>query len=120
MPSTKRHRLLAALALALACPSCFPDDSPRISIEYAMVPELEGADVLIDGKVVGKLEPTGQATRVSFPVKPGEHEVSIKSPQFDCQATKVVAEMKGQKVRLLASVGEMQSTSGKPMITFQY
>lgn len=119
-PAVLAAAVVAVVSLALLGAACFPDDSPRISIEYGMIPELEGADVLIDGKVVGKLEMTGQATRVSFAVKPGEHEVCIREPRFDCQPARVAAELKGQKIRLMAQIAEMASTTGKPTITFMY
>ena len=120
------HRRLAALALALLAlfaPACLlPDNKPRISIEFGAVPELEGAEVLVDGKVVGKLERTGQVTRINFPVAKGRHEVAIRDPRFDCKPVQVNAELDAQKIRLMATAGEMMGMPGsmKPMIVFQH
>jgi hypothetical protein len=119
-------RRLAAFALALtallAAACMLPDNKPRISIEFGAVPELEGAEVLVDGKVVGKLERTGQVTRINFPIEKGRHDVAIRDPRFDCQPAQVNAELDAQKIRLLATIGETMNTTGslKPMIVFQY
>lgn len=117
----RRARVVAALLLA--CTACLlPDNKPRISIEFGAVPELEGSEVVIDGKVAGKLERTGQATRVSFPVEKGTHEVTLRSSRFDCETAKVNAELDAQKIRMLADVGESYSLSGapRPTIVFRY
>ena len=117
-----RIRPVLALLLAVAAPAalvaCFPDSRPRISIEFGAVPELEGSKVLIDGKAVGTLDKTGEATRISWPVEPGEHEIQIESAQFACQPMKVKAELEGQKVRLMAQVAEWPSKDGRPLIVF--
>ena len=112
---------LLPLLLILLVPlcGCFPDDRPRVSIEFGAIPEFEGAEVLIDDHVVGKLERTGQATRISFPVEMGDHTVCIKVKGFRCEPAKVTVEMKGQKVRLLANVLDMTSPDGQPVIGFQ-
>ena len=49
-----------------------------IQIDFGMYPEVfEGAEVEIDGKVVGTLERTGQATRAGFKVEEGKHVVRV-------------------------------------------
>lgn len=113
--------LLAAAALLPAC--MLPDDKPRISIEFGAVPELEGAHVLIDGKPVGKLERTGAATRIAFPVEKGIHEVTLRHSDFDCEPARVKAELDAQKIRLLAQVSESPASltgSGRPTITLRW
>lgn len=122
-----RHAALVLLLLTVSSlAGCvLPDNKPRISIEFGAVPELEGATVLIDGKPAGKLERTGQATRIAFPVEKGKHEVSFRHPQFDCQPVTVNAELDAQKIRLMADVSEYAATtltppSGKPIVTFRY
>ena len=107
MTMSRRLALFLLLASAALLAGCFGDDRPRISIEFGAMPEvLEGKDVLIDGAVVGKLEKTGQATRISFPVEPGLHDVSLDVPGWQCVPAKVEAQLKGQKVRLMAEPGE--------------
>jgi hypothetical protein len=119
----RRIALIAAALLCLSSAACLlPDNKPRISIEFGAVPELEGSEVVIDGKVAGKLERTGQATRISFPVSKGQHEVTLKSSQFDCETAHVNIELDAQKVRMLVDVGESSSLNGgaKPSIVFRY
>lgn len=104
-------RLAAAAALAaflvLPCLGCGADDRPRISIEFGMYPEeLTDAQVIVNGRLVGTLERVGQATRTSFPVDPGVHEVAIRHPRLRCVPRRVEAGLPGQKVRLLADIRE--------------
>jgi hypothetical protein len=117
-------RRLAAALLLLALPALtgcgLPDNQPRVSIEFGAVPELEGATVLIDGKAVGKLEKTGQATRINFPVPKGTHEVTLQSPQFDCRPVQINAELTAQKIRLMVDVAETASIGGKPSLILRY
>jgi hypothetical protein len=110
----RRLVVLAVVTLCLGLAACFPDDSPRISIEFGALESAEGSDVVIDGVVVGKLEKTGQATRTSFPVKKGDHEITIKSASFDCETAKVRLELPSQKLRLLLDVSDVTSIGGKP------
>jgi hypothetical protein len=42
----------------------------------------------------------------------GEHEVTLSVPGWECETTKVVAEMKGQKIRLMPEVGESFGSDG--------
>ena len=89
------------------------DDRPRISIEFGMYPEeLEDAQVIVNGELVGTLERIGQATRTSFPVEPGIHEVAIRHPRLRCQPAKVEAQLAGQKVRLMADIREQWNPDG--------
>jgi len=54
-----------------------------IVIEFGMYPEeFTGCEVEIDGKVVGKLQKFGQATRNAFKVKDGKHTVRIVHPEI--------------------------------------
>ena len=110
----RRLVVLAVVTLCLGLAACFPDDSPRVSIEFGAIDAAEGAEVVIDGVVVGKLEKTGQATRTSFPVKKGDHEVTIKSASFDCEPAKVRLELPSQKVRLMLDVSESTGINTKP------
>ncbi len=106
-------RLAAAAALVMVLGACMlPDNQPRISIEFGMIPELEGATVLVDGRPVGKLERTGQATRIAFPVSKGVHEVTIRDSRFACEPIKVKCELDAQKIRLMAEIADRVGTDG--------
>ena len=104
----------AAALLAGSAGCLLPDDRPRVSIEFGMAPELlEDRPVVIDGEPVGKLERIGRATRVSFPVEKGEHEVAILHPTYRCEPRRVDLAMAGQKVRLMAELQERYDPSGR-------
>lgn len=119
MPTFRTILIVALALLAAGCSSM--DDRPRFSIEFGADPELfEGAAVTVDGYIVGRLEKTGEATRISFPVDPGMHEICIDLEGFDCQPIRLDLSMKGQKVRLLAEIGETMGGEGtRPMITLR-
>jgi hypothetical protein len=108
-----RAGLLVVLLAAPACACWFPDDRPRISIEFGVAPEVfEGLPVQVDGKVVGKLESTGRATRISFPVKAGKHRVHVDHPEMECDSVIVELRGPGHKVHLLADLDERAWTDG--------
>ena len=107
----------AALLALVVLAGCFPDARPRVLIEWGVSPEtFEGADVEIDGKVVGKLQKFGAATRTAFPVDKGDHTVRVLHPKFDCEPFHYDAVLNGDKLFLLLDFAETQSPSGKPGI----
>jgi len=77
-----------------------------IQLDYSMYPEmLEGAQVEIDGKVVGALERTGQTTRAGFKVKKGRHVVRVLHPEFPAEDIEIEVRP-GEKVRVLLDMVE--------------
>jgi len=77
-----------------------------IQIDFGMYPEVfEGAEVEIDGKVVGTLERTGQATRAGFEVKEGKHVVRVLHAELGSQEMRVEVR-KGEKVRVMLDMIE--------------
>jgi len=105
--------LLACALVPLAGCGALPDNRPRVSIEFGVDPDLlENCPVLIDGKVVGRLTKTGQATRMSFPADMGKHEVRILSTRMECEPAIVTLEMQAQKVHLIAFIEERSGTDG--------
>ena len=112
----RRLVAIAALAAALPLAGCnlmLPDDRPRVSIEFGVAPEiLEGREVVVDGRIVGRLERVGQATRNAFPLEEGEHDVWIRHERFASRKARVAATMKGQKVHLLAELADEASPDG--------
>jgi hypothetical protein len=72
-----------------------------IQLDYSMYPDqLEGAQVEIDGRVVGKLEATGQTSRSGFEVQQGRHVVRVLHPEIPAEEIALDVR-KGEKVRLL-------------------
>jgi hypothetical protein len=77
-----------------------------IQIDFGMYPEVfEGAEVEIDGKVVGTLERTGQATRAGFKVKEGKHVVRVLHAELGSQEMQVEVRS-GEKVRVMLDMVE--------------
>ena len=77
-----------------------------IQIDFGMYPEVfEGAEVEIDGKVVGTLERTAQATRTGFKVKEGKHVVRVLHAELGSQEMRVEV-WKGEKVRVMLEMVE--------------
>ena len=78
-----------------------------VQLDFSMYPELfEGAEVEIDGKIVGELKTYGQANRSGFEVSKGEHTIRIVHPEIDCMPAKVVLDKPGQKVRFMLDIQE--------------
>lgn len=76
-----------------------------VMIEFGMYPELfQGAEVVIDGEVAGRLTPLGAATRTGFKVDEGDHEVSLRHPKYPSAPTTVTSGFGGRHVMLIADV----------------
>lgn len=61
-----------------------------VQIDYAWTGDLMvGADVLVDGVVVGKLEPVGGRPVHGFEVEKGTHEVTLKGGPCETHAKTV-------------------------------
>ena len=72
-----------------------------IQIDYSMFPDLlEGAEVEIDGRVVGKLRATGQTTRAGFEVKEGKHVIRVLTDEMPSEEIAVEVR-KDEKVRVM-------------------
>ncbi len=73
-----------------------------IQVQWGAYPELEGAEVAIDGEVAGTLFRRGRRTLSGFKVKLGEHRVSIVHPDLPSDTAVVVAEVRGVQYMLFA------------------
>jgi hypothetical protein len=94
-----------------------------IQLDFGMYPEVfEGAEVEIDGRVVGTLERTGQATRAGFKVKQGKHVVRVLHAKFESEDMQIEVR-KGEKVRVMLDMVERydpESRLGSTMIGGQF
>jgi hypothetical protein len=101
--------LLAALA-ALACGA----SHPALVVDWGNAPsEFEGADVEIDGKLVGKLTRDGQRPRTSFAVDAGDHAVRLAAPKYDTRPD-VVSVKPGEELVLVAEIKPASSPGARP------
>jgi len=84
-----------------------------IQINYAMYPEvLDGCDVLIDGEVVGQLQPLGRNHVTGFQVDDGPHLVEIAHEELVCEPVKVQSGYGGRQVMLMAELGDHVTADG--------
>lgn len=89
-----------------------------VMIEFGMYPEeFEGCDVEIDGKVAGKLQMFGQATRTAFAVKDGRHSIRVIHPEFVCDSHTITSGAGGSSVMLILDF--MGERDGQGVIGFQ-
>lgn len=112
------HRLgrFGALAwvMVLLTVACMGPSGPKIVIMFGVDTEtLEGCEVEIDGKVVGKLEKFGENPRTAFLVKKGDHTVKIRHPTMESIPSKVSAELATQSYMLMADYEERASGDGR-------
>jgi hypothetical protein len=112
---------IIVLAMFFAFGGSFGGDRV-IQLDFSLYPEVfEGCQVEIDGKVVGTLEPVGQATRNGFKVRKGSHKVRVVHPELASRTAEVELEQPGEKVRFLLDIAETYDERGgsKPVITLQ-
>ena len=75
-----------------------------IQVQFAMVPELEGATVFIDGDTAGTLHKRGARTLTGFRVDEGEHTVSVGMEGCPGEEAQVTTGFGAGVVMLLAEV----------------
>lgn len=84
-----------------------------IQIEFGMVPELEGARVVIDGEVAGSLQKRGARTLNGFRVGEGEHTILVGLEGCPGELTRVTTGFGAGTVMLLAEI-EDRYVRGQP------
>jgi len=87
-----------------------------VQIEFGLAPgEFEGLAVEIDGRVVGRLERLGQATRSGFEVGRGTHSVCVRHPELPCEPASVALERSGERARLMLDFEERYDADSRTM-----
>ncbi len=113
---------LVALAIfLLAGGHLGPGNRGSIVIEFGADPEhFAGAQVEVDGKVVGVLKPFGSATKMGFAVKKGAHSVRVLRPPYGSRAREISVEP-GVPVFLILNYDDAVDVTGRmqPVISFQ-
>ncbi|MDH5196328.1 MAG: hypothetical protein OEY20_03635, partial [Gemmatimonadota bacterium] len=62
---------------------------------------LLGAEVVIDGEVVGRLERSGTRTVSGFPVEEGDHTAELRVPGCTSEPARFTSGFGGQRVTLV-------------------
>lgn len=79
--------------------SCVTNPAYVIQIEFGMAPEvLAGAEVVIDGEVVGMLKRHGSRTMSGFPVEEGDHTVELRLPGCESEQARFTSGFGGARV----------------------
>jgi hypothetical protein len=80
--------------------------SAVILFDFSISPrDFEGAEVIIDGEVVGTLKRMGNRLQTGFRVADGEHVVTLRHPEFLVRQTKVTSGFGAQQVVIQVDFG---------------
>ena len=83
--------LLGLFITALLGQACGDAANHTIQIDFSEGSDvLAGAQVVIDGVVVGELQPGGAAASVSFKVTAGNHSLELRKEGYESQAFEIV------------------------------
>ena len=82
--------------------SCVAGPAYIVQIQFGMNPEvLAGAEVVIDGEVVGVLKRHGNRTVSGFPVEEGDHTAELRLPGCESERARFTSGFGGARVTLL-------------------
>jgi hypothetical protein len=98
-------RVAAVVAVAVVVilwRSCAAGPEYVVLIQFGMDPEvLSGAEVVIDGEVVGLLEPQGNRTVSGFALEEGDHTAELRLPGCDSEQARFTSGFGGATVTLV-------------------
>jgi hypothetical protein len=84
-----------------------------IQVDYSWTGDmLEGAEVVIDGEVVGTLEPIGRQRVTGFRVERGEHVVSVRSADCRGRPERVESGPSTRRIVFMADIQEALAADG--------
>jgi hypothetical protein len=84
--------LLAAIALISLWRLCTGEPGYLVQVDFSIDPELfSGAEVVIDGQPVGRLQPSGPRNLTAFRVEEGEHTVELRREGYSSEPTRFTA-----------------------------
>lgn len=110
--------ILLGIAWMIWVESPLPGSECKVLVEFGSDPgAFAGMEVESDGRVVGRLEPFGRATRTAFPVTCGMHRIEVRDPQYDSTPIEVVAEVPGFSTMVLLEHAGMPGPNGRPALT---
>ena len=100
---TWRVAAVATVAiLVILWRSCVAGPAYIVQIQFGMAPKvLAGADVVIDGEVVGILEQHGNRTVSGFRVEEGDHTAELRLPGCESERARFTSGFGGASVTLV-------------------
>lgn len=105
--------MIVAAGLVVAWVLASGGASYIIQVDYSWTGGmLEGADVVIDGEVVGTLEPIGRQHVTGFRVARGEHVLSVRSEDCRGRPERVESGPRTRRILFMADVQEGLSADG--------
>jgi hypothetical protein len=113
--------LVALVVVSLSGGWFGPRNANTLTIDYAIdTRAFEGAQVEVDGRIVGTLAPTAHAARTVFMVGKGLHAVRVLHPDYAC-APRRVDVSGGSGELLMLEIGEIADRGGtiQPEITLR-
>jgi len=119
------YPLRLAIGAALAIVGIFIWSSfaskQKIVIHWAMIDQAEGANVMVDGEVVGQLKLFGQNPTTAFEIEDGQHEIRVEIPGLKSEPKTINTDAPGQSVDLWLEFEERYNPDGTitPMAVFR-
>jgi hypothetical protein len=105
--------LVGGILLILLWRFCGGAPGRRVQVDFSIDPELfSGAEVVIDGEVVGSRQPSGARNFTGFHVGKGEQTVEIRLAGYLQEPTRFVAGF-GRSGRFIADL-EYRALEGTP------
>jgi hypothetical protein len=85
--------------------ACLPSSDEIFQIEFGMAPEIfVGAEVVVDGAVLGVIERRGSRTVNGFRVPEGDHEVELRVEGFQSRSVRITSGFGGGRPFLIADI----------------
>lgn len=92
----------AALVLVMLWRSGVRDPGYVVQVQFGIAPDvLTGAEVVIDGEVVGRLARTGGRTVTTFKVTEGDHAAELRLPHCTSEPARFTSGFGGRVVTLV-------------------
>lgn len=94
--------MATVLIVVILWKSCVNRPAYLVQIQFGIAPEvLGGAEVVIDGEVVGSLQRHGGRTVSGFPVEEGDHTAELMLPGCESERARFTSGFGGARVTLM-------------------
>jgi hypothetical protein len=97
--------ILAFSFVVPLCQACSDAPSHTVEIDFSAAPEvMVGAQVLVDGRIVGRLQPDGSVNVAAFKVAAGDRTVELRKEGYESQVFEFTADSENGRTSLTATV----------------